>query len=132
MYATVEDVKGRWLVDEELTVPDAKIQNILDDAESLVNDRFPTLQQAVAHDRVQGTTPRRIVTRMVIRMLLNPSGRRSFNQTSGPHSVQETHGGDNPGEPVLTDDEADDLRSLLSTKIRAYPTTVSMLPVAYR
>lgn len=128
MYATVADVRRRWIANQPLTYSDDSIQSYLDDAESIVNTRFPQLKQAVALGTVDGSLPQRIVARMVVRVLLNPSGKRTTGQTSGPHSVQETFTGDNPGELELTDDQLRDLREALATRKRQRAFTVSMIP----
>lgn len=127
MFATVEDVKSRWLTG---TVPatDAQITTLIADAEDIILGEFPTLEADVTAGTVPATRIKRVVARMIHRVLRNPEGVRSVQESTGPFSGSTTYGGDNPGELYLTDDDRRDIGGRKS-KGRAF--TVSTIPAGW-
>lgn len=127
MFATVEDIKSRWLTG---TVPatDAQIQTLIGDAEDIIVGEFPTLEADVIAGRVTSTRVARVVSRMIHRVLRNPDGVRTVQETTGPFSGSTTYGGDNPGELYLTDD---DRRDIGGRKTKGKAFTVSTIPAGW-
>lgn len=127
MFATVDDIKSRWLTG---TVPatDAQILTLIGDAEDIIVGEFPTLEADVIAGRVTATRVARVVARMIHRVLRNPDGVRTVQETTGPFSGSTTYGGDNPGELHLTDD---DRRDIGGRKTKGKAFTVSTIPAGW-
>lgn len=128
MWATVQDIQDRWLTGE-LPATDHQIQVLIDDAEDKILTEFPKTPDNMLAGVLREGTVKRVVARMVNRVLRNPEGYRTTQTTTGPFSESNTHGGDNPGEVYLTDDDRRDL-SGERTRRRAY--TVSTIPQGWR
>lgn len=128
MWATVQDIQDRWLTGE-LPATDAQIQVLIDDAEDKILSEFPKTPENVTAGVLREGTVRRVVARMVNRVLRNPEGYRTTQSTTGPFSESTTHGGDNPGEVYLTDD---DRRDLAGERARRKAYTVSTIPGGWR
>ena len=101
MWATPGDVKQRWL-DEDMPVQDETLQVLIGDAEDQIRASIPhvddLIDSLIPIDRVT-----RIVVRMVIRYLRNPTGIRTLQETTGQFSGSTTYAGDSLGEIVFTD-----------------------------
>lgn len=108
MWATVEDVRDRWL-DGELPYSDAQVQSLVDDAEDIILSEFPNLERSIAEGTVSAGRVIRVVSRMVVRVLKNPEGVRQRQETRGSFTGSVTYGGDNPGELFLSDDDRREL-----------------------
>ncbi len=128
MWATVQDIQDRWLTGE-LPATDTQIQVLIDDAEDKILTEFPKTLDNIASGVLREGTVRRVVARMVGRVLRNPEGLRTTQTTTGPFSDSVTHGGDNPGEVYLTDD---DRRDLAGERARRKAFTVSTIPAGWR
>ncbi|WP_286689678.1 MULTISPECIES: Gp19/Gp15/Gp42 family protein [unclassified Aeromicrobium] len=112
LWSHPADVRARWVGPAPLTADDAQIATLLGDAEDTVLREFPDMAKRVA--RADGTdtseglaTPKRrvvkVLSRMVIRHLRNPEGRRQTQESAGPFQRSTTYSGDEPGEMYLTD-----------------------------
>jgi hypothetical protein len=124
VWATVQDVKARWLTGE-VPATDAQVQTLVDDAEDLVLSEFPGMETLVADGTVRQSTVVRVVSRMVLRVLRNPDGIRQIQETTGQFTGSQTYAGDNPGEVYLTDQDRRDLTGKRGAR-RAF--TVSTIP----
>lgn len=122
MFATVEDVKSRWLTGA-IPATDAQLETLIGDAEDIILGEFPN-----AETDVPAARGARVVARMVLRVLRNPEGVRTVQESTGPFGGSTTFGGDNPGELYLTDDDRRDLGGKRSSG-RAF--TVSTIPAGY-
>lgn len=127
MFATVEDIKSRWLTG---TIPatDAQLTVLIGDAEDIILGEYPTIEASVSGGDVPLVRVVRVVSRMVNRVLRNPEGLRTVSEGTGPFQGSTTYGGDNPGELYLTDDDRRDLGGK-RTGGRAF--TVSTIPAGY-
>lgn len=128
MWATVQDIQDRWLTGE-LPATDHQIQVLIDDAEDKILTEFPKTPDNVLAGVLREGTVKRVVARMVNRVLRNPEGYRTTQMSTGPFSESTTHGGDNPGEVYLTDD---DRRDLSGERARRKAYTVSTIPQGWR
>jgi len=124
MWATVDDIKARWLTGE-IPATDTQIATLIDDAEDKILTEFPKTPDNLASGVLREATVKRVVARMVSRVLRNPEGLRTVQMSTGPFSESTTHGGDNPGEVYLTDDDRRDLGGL-RTKGKAF--TITTIP----
>jgi hypothetical protein len=127
MFATVVDVKSRWLTGE-VPATDAQILTLIGDAEDIILGEFPTIDADVASNVVPATRVVRVVARMIHRVLRNPEGVRTVQESTGPFGGSTTFGGDNPGELYLTDD---DRRDIGGRKTKGKAFTVSTIPTAW-
>lgn len=127
MFATVEDVKSRWLTGA-IPASDAQLMTLIGDAEDIVVGEFPSLPADVVAGSVPEGRVVRVVARMVMRVLRNPEGHRTVAEATGPFSGSTTYGGENPGELYLTDDDRRDLGGRRSSG-KAF--TVSTIPADY-
>lgn len=127
MFATVQDVKSRWLTGD-VPATDAQILTLIGDAEDIILGEFPTIEADVSSGAVPTTRVVRVVSRMIHRVLRNPEGFRSVQETTGPFSGGTTFGGDNPGELYLTDD---DRRDIGGRKSKGKAFTVSTIPAGW-
>jgi hypothetical protein len=127
MFATVVDVKSRWLTGD-VPATDAQILTLIGDAEDIILGEFPTIEADVAGGVVPAPRVVRVVARMVHRVLRNPEGIRSTQESTGPFSGSTTFGGDNPGELYLTDD---DRRDIGGRKTKGKAFTVSTIPAGW-
>ncbi|WP_030143875.1 hypothetical protein [Mycetocola saprophilus] len=126
MWATVEDVKRRWLLAEAIPATDDQIEGLIEEAEDTILGRFPDLPSRVPKPiplrRVQ-----KITVALVIETLKNPSGTRQANTTTGPFTDSVTYGGANPGAMILTNDQ---IKELSGSRTGA-AFTVNTIPVGY-
>lgn len=107
-WVTVMDVEARWVrTDEQKKVDTATIRAWIDDAEVVVENEFPDIQDRIDDGDLPVERVRLVVCSMVLRVLRNPQNHRS--QATGPFSV--TFAGDTPGGLWMTDEERDLLRS---------------------
>jgi len=118
-YTNVDDIKDRWLVSDPLP-DDAKLETLIDEAEDIVLSAIPDLADRISDGRIPLVRLQRIVSRMVIRHIQNPTGVRQTQETTGPFTKGVTYGGDEPGSMYLTDDEKRQLLGKSSTSGRAF------------
>lgn len=128
MWATADDVKGRWLTGE-IPATDTQLVTLIGDAEDIIVGEFPNIQADIDAGAVPMGRVARVVSRMVIRLLRNPEGLRQVQETTGPTAGGYTYGGDHPGELYLTDD---DRRDLAGKKAGRRAFTVSTIPSGWR
>lgn len=119
LWTSPDDVRGRWVGGDPLTAEDAQIETLLEDAEDTVLREFPNLPDRIdAPALVEGSIPllrvRKVIARIVIRHLRNPSGQRQRTDMGGPFSQSVTFGGDEPGALYLTDDDRAELGGTLT------------------
>lgn len=102
-----DDVHGRW-VGDDLNIPDETIVTLIGDAEDAVRVAVPGIDQMIGAT-VPEERVKRVVSRMVARVLRNPRGIRTQQETTGQFSGSTTYAGENLGEIVFTDDDRRDL-----------------------
>lgn len=125
-YTQPEDVRDRWIGKDEIPADDDKITRLLADAEDMILTDVPDLAARMADGRVPHERLVRIVVRMVMRHLHNPTGVRQFQQTTGPFTNSATMGGDNPG--ALYFDDADRRELLGEAKRRGGRKAFTIMP----
>lgn len=128
MWATVPDVQARWL-SGDLPATTAQVQTLIDDAEDVVLTEYPSTPDRIADGTLRQATVVRVVARMVLRVLKNPEGLRTVQESTGTFTGSHTYAGDKPGEVYLTDD---DRRDLEGRKSRGAAFTISTLPAGWR
>lgn len=104
-YATVDDVEvryGRTLT----TAESAQVSAWIDDLESEIHERIPTIDVLIDLGRPTFSTLRRVISAAIIRKLQNPSGLRSRTVAIDDYSTTETvDAANSSGYLGLTDDE---------------------------
>lgn len=118
------DVRDRW-VGDDLSVTDAQLQRVLDDAVDIVTTEVQDLEAMIASGAVPQDRFTRVIAGMAIRYLRNPSGVRTVQQTTGQFSGSTTYAGDSLGELVFTDA---DRRALLGKSVRTGRRAFSVMP----
>lgn len=108
MWTTADDVRTRWIGDP-LDITDAALAVLIQDAEDVITSAVPNVADLVAAGTVPIERVKRIVARMVIRVLRNPTGIRTIQETTGQFSGSTTYAGDSLGEIVFTDEDRRDL-----------------------
>ena len=104
LWATVDDVLGRWIGDDA-PCDAALIEAWIADAETLILAEFPTIQDRLEAGTITLDRLRLVVARMVTRAFRNPTGTRQRQETTGPFTGSITYGGDHPGDLWLTAEE---------------------------
>ena len=118
------DVRDRW-VGDDLTVTDAQLQVVLEDAVDIVTTEVPDLERLLESGAVPVERFTRVVSGMVIRFLRNPTGVRTVQPTTGQFSGSTTYAGDSLGELVFTDS---DRRALLGKASQRGRRAFSVMP----
>lgn len=113
-----EDVRDRW-VGGDLDFTDQTIATLIGDAEDAIRASIPEIDDLVGVSIPAGRA-KRVISRMVIRVLRNPEGIRTLQETTGQFSGSTTYAGDVLGEIVFTDDDRRDLLGKGPTGRRAY------------
>lgn len=136
-WTAPNDVRDRW-VGEGLTASDAQLNTLLEDAEDTVVREFPDMATRIARADGSDVTDgpavplrrvQKVVARMVIRHLRNPSGTRQMQEGAGPFQRTTTFGGEEPGALYLTDEDRAELgghRRGGAFQIDTTPTAVPM------
>lgn len=126
-WASAVDVRDRWLAGP-LSVEDEQIEILVGDVEDFLSGEFEDLDDRLADGRLTTARLRRVVVRIAIRVLRNPSGYRQVTSGTGPFTGSATYGGDQPGEIFVTDEDRKDLvgRGKVSTR-RATSTHIGGL-----
>lgn len=107
-WAEAGDVRLRWL-NGALSVEDEQIEVLLEDTEDFLTGEFPDLEARLEDGRLTATRLKRVIVRIAIRVLRNPSGYRQVTSGTGPFTGSATYGGDQPGEIYITDEDRKDL-----------------------
>lgn len=107
-WAEADDVRLRWL-NGALSVEDEQIEVLLEDTEDFLTGEFPDLAARLEDGRLTDTRLKRVIVRIAIRVLRNPSGYRQVTSGTGPFTGSATYGGDQPGEIYITDEDRKDL-----------------------
>jgi hypothetical protein len=108
-WTTPEDVRGRWTSAKPLNIDDEKLSLLLEDAEDLATREFSDIQTRIDGGSLPLNRVKRVIARVVIRHLRNPDGLRQAMDTTGPYTTQVMHGGDEPGEMYLSEEDRADL-----------------------
>lgn len=117
-----DEVKDRWLLEEDFPVPDETLEKLIGDAEDTIEGEFPGLRDKVLRgdDQFPEHRVHKIVARMVLRLLRNPEGVRTIQESTGPWGGSTTLAGDDPGEMYLTDKDRKELRGERTRSGRAF------------
>lgn len=117
-WAVAQDVLDRW-IGSAPDASEAQINTLIDDVEDTILGEFPDIQQRIDDYATPPTPPNpraipearvvKVVSRVVIRHLRNPEGRRSTQKGAGPFQEGVTFGGDEPGSLCLLDEDRDEL-----------------------
>ncbi|UEJ84008.1 Gp19/Gp15/Gp42 family protein [Brachybacterium halotolerans subsp. kimchii] len=118
MWVTPDDVRDRW-VGGDLDFTDQTIATLIGDAEDAIRASVPDIDQMV-DTKIPLARVSRVISRMVIRVLRNPEGIRTLQETTGQFSGSTTYAGDVLGEIVFTDEDRRDLLGKGPTGRRAY------------
>lgn len=121
-WATAQDVRDRWLAGP-LSVDDEQIDVLLADVEDFLVGEFTDLDDRLADGSLTTARLRRVVVRIAIRVLRNPSGYRQVTSGTGPFTGSATYGGDQPGEIFVTDEDRKDLVGRGKTSSRRASST---------
>lgn len=99
---TPSAVKDRW-IDGELPVSDDILAVLIQDAEDALAVVIPDFDDRVRTSIIPTVRLARVVARMVIRLLRNPAGIRTVQETTGQFSGTTTYAGESLGEIQVTD-----------------------------
>lgn len=125
---TPDDVKGRWLSSMgHFPATDAELSKHVQDAEGLILDAFPDIPKRIADGTLKKATVVRVGARMVLRLLNNPSGARTEQESAGEFSQSRTVTGDVLGEVYLSDRDRDELTDR-NPPARATPRAFTLMP----
>ena len=104
-YATVSDVEVRY--GRTLTASEsAQVEAWIDDLESEIHERIPSIDALIDLGRPTFGTLRRVISAAIIRKLQNPSGLRSRTVAIDDYSTTETvDAANSAGYLGLTDEE---------------------------
>lgn len=113
MWTTIDEVHARWL-DGDIPASDDVLWTLIRDAEDALTVAIPGLPDRVTSGEIPAERVSRIVSRMLIRLLRNPTGVRTVQETTGQFSGTTTFAGDSLGEIQVTDA---DRRELLGKSV---------------
>lgn len=102
-WATFEDVTVRW-VGPGVPTDEALVEALIADAEQVILASYPAIQNRIDAESLPAARVTLVVTQMVSRVLRNPEGLTSWQQTTGPFSQARSYGAGSTG-LYLTDDE---------------------------
>lgn len=118
-WTDLRDVRDDSLgADEDFS--DQQVTRLIDRAERMILRDFPTTEKRIADGDLSVDTVSDVVSAMAIRVLRNPEGIRTIQDSSGPHSGSTTFAGDNPGQLYLTDEDKRALNPGASSGRRAF------------
>ena len=100
---------NRWLGPGPFPIKDEQLSVLIGDAEDTILREFPDVPSRITAGTLRVETVRKVVSRMVIRQLRNPEGRRQTNRVSGPYTDSITYAGDDLGEMNLSEDDRREL-----------------------
>lgn len=118
---TTDDVRRRWVMSEPFPVSDEVLGTLIEDTEDTIESAVPGVLLRVKNGELPPGRLQKIVARVIIRVLRNPEGIRSVQESTGPFSGSTTFGGDDPGEAYLTDK---DIRELTGVRAKGKAFTV--------
>lgn len=125
---TTEDVKGRWLASMgPFPATDTELAEHVEDAEGLILDEFPDIPDRIAKGTLKKKTVVRVGARMVLRLLNNPTGARTEQESAGEFSQSRTVTGDILGEVYLSDRDRAELTDR-SPATRTTPKAFTLMP----
>lgn len=101
-WATFEDVTVRW-VGPGVPTDEALVEALIADAEQVILASYPAIQDRITANTLPLARVTLVVTQMVSRVLRNPEGLTSWQQTTGPFSQARSYG--QTTGLYLTDDE---------------------------
>lgn len=96
------EVKARW-IDGDVPVSDEVLAVLIQDAEDAITVAIPDCAERVLNGTIPPGRIARVVSRMLIRLLRNPTGIRTVQETTGQFSGSTTYAGDSLGEIQVTD-----------------------------
>lgn len=124
---TPDDVKGRWLASSgDFPATNEELANHVADAESLILDEFPDIRTRLTDGTLKQATLVRVGTRMVLRLLHNPDGARTAQESAGEFSQTRTVAGDVLGEVFLSDRDRAELAPKPAS--RTAPKAFTLIP----
>lgn len=125
---TADDVKGRWLSSlGPFPASDSEIEKHVEDAEGLILDEFPDIPERIEKGTLKKRTVVRVGARMVLRLLHNPDGARTTQESAGEFSQSRTIAGDTLGEVYLSEADRAELIDR-SPATRKQPRAFTLLP----
>lgn len=123
-----QDVKSRWLSSMgPFPATDEELAGHVADAEGLILDEFPDIPDRIADGTLKKATVVRVGARMVLRLLNNPTGARTEQESAGEFSQSRTVTGDILGEIYLSDRDRAELTPREPSP-RATPRAFTLLP----
>lgn len=128
MWTSYADVTDRW-VGGSVPADEAQITTLIADAEDTILREYPDIQARIDDTTTPVERVIKVVARVVIRHLRNPTGQRSTTQGAGPFQQSITFGGDEPGALYLTDADRYELSGPTSHKGKAF--SVEMTPAGF-
>lgn len=131
-WTDYDDVASRW-IGGGFPTDEGQVTTLIEDAEDTVLRAFPTIQTRIDDGTLPEARVRKVVARMVMRHLRNPTGMRSTQQGAGPFQQTTTFGGDEPGTLYLTDADRSELAGPTSNTGKAFavditPATANTVP----
>lgn len=108
-WTSPDEVMNRWLGPGPFPIKDEQLSVLIGDAEDTILREFPDVPSRITAGSLRVETVRKVVSRMVIRQLRNPEGRRQTNRVSGPYTDSITYAGDDLGEMNLSEDDRREL-----------------------
>lgn len=125
---TAGDVKKRWLSSMgPFPATDTELTEHVADANGLILDEFPDIPERISKGTLKKATVVRVGARMVLRLLNNPSGARTEQESAGEFSQSRTVTGDILGEVYLSERDRDELTDR-DPPARALPRAFTLMP----
>lgn len=125
---TPADVKGRWLSSMgPFPATDSELEKHVADAEGLILNEFPDIPARIEKGTLKKSTVVRVGARMVLRLLNNPTGARTEQESAGEFSQSRTVTGDILGEVYLSDRDSAELTEK-NPSPRATPKAFTLMP----
>lgn len=120
-WTTPQDILDRWVGEDYPTDTDL-IAALIQDAEAVIVSHYPRIGERIESDELPEDIVTMVTSRMVTRVLRNPEGLSSWQQTTGPFSQNRSF----PQERDIwiTQDEKD----LLSPKVSGKAFSVDLAP----
>lgn len=103
-WATFNDVTVRWVGSDVPTDTDL-VEALIADAEQVILASYPAIQDRITAGTLPLARVTFVVTQMVSRVLRNPEGLSSWQQTSGPFMQGRSWANGSRNGLYLTDDE---------------------------
>ncbi|MGO2312312.1 MAG: hypothetical protein ACTIA5_01435 [Brachybacterium tyrofermentans] len=123
-----DDVKGRWLSSQgPFPATDTELKGHVEDAEGLILDEFPDIPKRIEEGTLKKRTVVRVGARMVLRLLHNPDGARTTQESAGEFSQSRTIAGDTLGEIYLSEADRAELTDR-SPATRKQPRAFTLIP----